>query len=266
MSNALARLRALFDDPLLIRTPDGMRPTPRADELRAPLAAALKTIRDGVLAPRRWEPKTAGNTFHLASHDLEQLSLMPALSRRLAREAPGIRLEVSIPRERLPVEDLYQGRIDMMIGVQDEEHGGLFRATLGSDGFLCLLRKGHPAAKGKLTLQKYAAMDHLLVSPFGGMTGFVDRALAAHGLARRVMMAVPQFSLAPWILMRTDYILTYPEKAARMFAAELPLTLLAPPLKLPRFTQYLYWHERTQADPAHRWLRQQVREACAEPS
>lgn len=262
MSNALARLRALFDDPLLIRTPDGMRPTPRAEVLTAPLAQALRMIHDGVLVPQVWDPLAATNTFKLASHDYEQLTLMPAIVKRLATEAPGVSLESSIPRERVPVEDLYQGRIDLTIAVEDIEQSGLFRARLNEDGFVCVLRKGHPLAKQKLTLARYAAMEHLLVSPFGGMTGFVDRALAAHRLTRRVKIAMPQFSLAPWILINSDYVLTFPAKAARLFAEHLPLVLLPPPLEVPKFTQYLYWHERTQADPAHRWLRRVIREVA----
>jgi DNA-binding transcriptional LysR family regulator len=167
-------------------------------------------------------------------------------------------------RDRLPVEDLYLGRIDAAIGVHGEVHGGLFKARLIDEGFLCALRKDHPEAGRRLTLTRYAALEHLLISPFGGMTGTVDAALAEHGLTRVVKLAVPQFAVAPWILLDTDYVLTMPERIAQRFAAHLPLHLAKPPLELPRFSEWMFWHERTHADPAHQWLRQVLREVAAE--
>lgn len=266
MSNALARLRELLDDQLLIRTPDGMRPTPRAEDLAPPLADALRTIRDSVLAPRRWDPMTATNTFRIATHDYEQLVLLPALVKRLGQEAPGVRLEVSIPTERVPIEDLYQGRIDAALAVEDVTHGGLYRATLTEERFVCVFRAGHPQANQRLTPARFAALDHLLVSPFGGMSGFVDKALEAQKLKRVVKLAVPQFSMAPWVLINSDYVLTFPERPARLFAAHLPLKVVKTPIPVPSFKEYLYWHERTRDDPAHRWLRQLIRDVSADES
>jgi DNA-binding transcriptional LysR family regulator len=261
MSNALARLRRVLGDPLFVRTPEGMRPTPRAEALAGPLGEALRTVRERVLRQDKFDPATAQRTFGIATQDYEQLVLLPAVTARLAREAPGIRLQVTTPSERLPVLDLSQGKIDIMIGVHQATPAGLMRQTLMTDEFLCVVADG-PDAPTKLTLKSYAAMDHLLISPYGGMTGYVDEALAKAGLARQVKLAVPDFALAPWLLLKTPYVLTMPERAARQLAIHLPLRLLPPPVVVPAFTEYMFWHERTHTDPAHKWLRQVIKDAA----
>lgn len=260
MSNALGRLRKVLGDPLFVRTQSGMQPTPRAEALRTPLANVLRQIQENVLSPKTFDPAQARMTFNIASQDYEQLVLLPALVERLAQEAPQVRLHVTIPTERLPAEDLNLGRIDLMMGVTSDVHGGLYKASVLEEEFVCLMRHDHPMKSTKLTMAKYLELEHLLISPYGGMTGIVDSELAKQGLARRVHLAVPTFAVAPFILLRTDYILTIPARAARHFADLLPLTILKPPLALPGFTDHMYWHERTHADPAHQWLRKVVRD------
>ncbi len=263
MSNALSRLRELFNDPLLVRTTGGMQPTPRAEELRGPLVEALRVVRENVLSPKGFDPARSVMSFRLAAADYEQLVLLPQLMRRLAAEAPGVSLELTIPSSRLPVEDLAHGRIDAMIGVHEEMHGGLYKTPVLEDRFVCALRSGHPLERQRLTLARYVAMEHLLISPFGGMTGSVDQALAAQGLRRVVKVAVPHFALAPWVLIRSDYVLTLPERAGVAYAEHLPLKLVKPPLTIPGFKEHLYWHERTHRDPAHRWFRQLLKEVAS---
>lgn len=261
MSNALSRLRKLLDDQLFVRTPAGMRPTPRAEALTVPLTEALRTVRERVLKQDHFDPHAAERTFNVASQDLEQLVLLPAVTARLAREAPGVRLHVTTPTGRLPADDLAQGRIDIMIGVHQAAPAGLMRQTLMTEDFTCMVADTAEAPT-KLTLARYAAMDHLLISPYGGMTGYVDEALAKAGLSRQVKLAVPDFAVAPWLLLKTPYVLTLPSRAARHFAQHLPVRLLTPPVAVPGFTEYMFWHERTQNDPAHKWLRQVIKDAA----
>lgn len=263
MSNALSRLRALLGDPVLVRTPAGMRPTPRAEGLAAPLAEALRQIHDTVLTKTEFDPKTARLTFNIASADYEMLVLVPPLVEHLAEAAPGIRLHVTAPRGRLPIDDLAEGRIDLSFGIHRESHAGLYQTEILSDRYLCAMHKGHPDAEQRLTLPRYAAMGHLLISPFGGMSGSVDQALAAHGLERTVMLAVPHFALAPFLLIRTPYVLTLPERTAKLFAAHLDIKLVKPPIEIPGFTDAMFWHERCHADPAHKWLRETIRQIAA---
>ena len=259
MSNALARLRALLNDPVLVRTAHGMQPTPRAEGLAVPLAEALRQIRDDILTPTMFDPKVARHTFNIATADYEMLVLVPALVDYLARHAPGIRLHFSVPKGRLPAMDLAHGHIDLMIGIHQESHQGLFQAQILQDTYLCALSADHPHAKIPLTLARYAAMDHMLISPFGGMTGIVDEVLLTHGLTRSVKLAVPHFALAPFILMRTRYVLTLPKRTAHLFASHLPLILVKPPVEIDGFSEFMFWHERSHADPAHKWLRETIK-------
>lgn len=259
MSNALARLRDALGDPLFVRSPDGMQPTPRAEALALPLAAALAQLDNALGATAAFVPKTAELTFNLATFDFEQLVLLPALLETLSREAPGIRLSVTVPRERLPIADLQQGRIDLMIGIAPPEpRPGLYQQPLFEDSYTCLLRPKHPDAK-KLTLERYCALEHLLISPFGGLAGPVDAALANLGKTRIVKVAFPHFALAPFLLLRSDCVLTLPSRAGALFAATLDLVQRPPPVNLPKFRETLFWSERTHADPAHRWLRSLIK-------
>ena len=263
MSNALKRLRDLFGDPLFVRGKAQLEPTPRAEALAGPLADALARLHDDVLTTRAFEPQTATNLFRVAAHDYEQLVLLPELTRRLAREAPGARLEVMIPRHRLPIDDLARGIVDLAIGIHDEDHPGLYRTALFEERFVCALSKNHALAGRTITLKRFAALEHLLISPFGGMTGTVDAALESSGLSRTVKVAIPQFAVAPLILLDSHYILTLPERVALAFAPFLPITLSRPPLSLPGFVEHAYWHERTQRDPAQRWFRALVKDVAS---
>lgn len=263
MSNALSRLRTLLDDPVLVRTSHGMQPTPRAEALTAPLADALRQIRDAVLTSSAFNPKTSRHTFNIATQDYEVLVLIPALMDHLSREAPDVRLHVTTPTSRLPVDDLAQGRIDLTLGIHHEVHPGLYKAEILQERYACALHEHHPETKTPLTLARYAAMGHLLISPFGGMTGTVDDALEKLGMKRSVKLAVPHFALAPFVLLRTPYVLTLPERAAKLFADHLPIKLVEPPIELPGFKEYMFWHERSHNDPAHRWLRETIKAIAA---
>src|SRR5262249_22360552 len=111
-----------------------------------------------------------------------------------------------------------------------------------------------------LTLERFARLPHALITPSGGRGGVIDKALARHGLARRVVMQVPQFLVAPLIVARSDLVLLAPERLARTFAGLLPLRILEPPLEFPAITIHLFWHERHQRDPAHAWMRRLILE------
>lgn len=155
MSNALKRLRGLFGDPLFVRGAQGLEPTPRAAALQGPLAAALARLHDDVLTTKVFDPLTATNHFRWAAHDYEQQVILPELTRRLARDAPRVRLEVMIPRERVPYEDLARGRVDLATGIYDATHAGLYRAELFKENFVCALAKNHPYSAANLTLARY---------------------------------------------------------------------------------------------------------------
>ncbi len=262
LSHALGRLREHLGDPLFVRGPTGMVPTPRADALAGPVQEALTTIR-GALDARPFDPATARGVVRVETTDYTAFVLVPALTARLRAEAPGLDLHVSTtPSDGLT--ELASGTVDVVITrpLVGDVRGGLYQQVLLEDHFECVLRAGHPAAD-RLDLDAFLAWPHVLVAPRGQTGGVVDTALAARGLTRRVAVLLPHFLVAPHIVAASDAIVTLASRVARRVAAPLGLVLRPPPLELPGFAMAMVWHERTHRDPAARWVRARVAEIAA---
>jgi DNA-binding transcriptional LysR family regulator len=181
----------------------------------------------------------------------------------LREQAPGVDV-ASISELRAPlVEALETGRVEVFVAPELPAAAGLRRQALITEGFACLLRADHPALKKRWDLPRYAELGHLLVAPRGAPGGVVDEVLAEHGLTRRVVARVSAFGSAPEIVAATDLVTTLPRSLAVRAAARLPLALREAPVAIPEFTLYQHWHERVDADPAHRWLRGVVHAAAA---
>jgi DNA-binding transcriptional LysR family regulator len=260
-SHALARLRALTGDEILVRGRDGMVPTLRAETIAVPLRRALAEIASALSPPQAFDPKTARVRVLLGTSDYAGLVLLPRVIARLAREAPGVELRV-VPIGAEPASALASGAIDMAIapfGPSDDRPGIRARRLL-RDRFVCVVRSGHALAKRRLTLARFVAASHALISPRGEEGGYVDDALARLGMRRRVAVAVPHFLVAPYIVASSDLVLTLAERIANLLARPLGLAVLAPPpeLGLAGFTMSTLWHDRTHDDPARRWLREVI--------
>ena len=132
---------------------------------------------------------------------------------------------------------------------------GIHRQHIMKDGFVCVVREGHPVVKKRLSLDDFVALPHALVSPRGAVGSVVDTALARLGKRRRVACEVPHFLVAPHLVRETDLVLTLADRVAESLVPLLGLRRLAPPLELEGFTTSMVWHERQHADPAHTWLR-----------
>lgn len=261
MSRALGRLRDLFGDRLLVRTPAGLLPTPRAEALAEPLARALAELRS-LLGPDGFDPATARGAVRIVTPDYGSLILLPSLLRRLSREAPGLDVEV-LPMGTGADDGLREGRADLAIGRIARAGAGIYRQTLFEDGFACVLRAGHPAA-GRLDLETYLGLAHAFITITGQGRGVVDGMLAERGLARRVALRIPHFVAASLVVSETDLVLTLPRRAAERLAADARLVVLDAPLPLGGFEVVQAWHERRQDDPAHAWIRRQVLAAARE--
>lgn len=257
MSHTLRQLRAHFDDRLLVRGPRGMLLTPRAEELRGPLRRGLGELERVVRGDVSWDPATASRTFRLVLGDYVSVRLLPRLIERLRREAPRVDVDVRPTERRGDEARLESGEVDVLVALRASGAPGLRQRALMSDGFACVARSGHPeiACADDLTLDRYCALDHVLISPGGEDGSFVDTKLRAVGRQRRVALRVPHFLVAPMVVARSDLLLTAPANLAAEIAAHYPLQLLPAPLELASFTLQLVWHERFDDDPAHRWLR-----------
>ncbi|KQY52287.1 LysR family transcriptional regulator [Lysobacter sp. Root494] len=260
MSRALARLREATGDPLLVRAGRGLVPTPRALELRDRVRQVVDDA-DAVLRPAlKLDFATFARTFAIRSTEGFVETFGPALLARVAAEAPHVRLWF-VPKLDKDSTLLRDGVVDLETGVTSKSMGpeirtqGLFR-----DRFVAVVRKGHPLGRGKLTPERYASGDHVLVSRRGLEMAPVDHALEQLGLVRNGVVTVGGFGPAILLAGESDMIATVPERHTRsLWRGMHPLAL---PLDVPQFTISLFWHPRLDADPAHEWLRTVVVDVC----
>ncbi len=267
-SHGLARLRRLLGDPLFVRGPRGVVPTDRARVL----GPEVRRLLEGVAAITRpagpFDPGTLVRTFALGGADYMEILLLPQLLRQIAREAKEVDL-ASRPILADPEAGLESGNLDLAIGVFAKPAPRLVARKLFDERFVCMLRRGHPALRAPLTIERYAALPHLLISPRGTGGGVVDDALAAHRLKRRIAVRTSTFLAAPLIASQSDCVVTLPERIAAVMSRGRKVVLVPPPLRVPGFTVTMLFHERSRADPAHAWLRAHVAraaEAVGEPA
>ncbi len=258
-SHALARLREHMGDPLFVRSSAGLEPTPRAAALAPKLRGAMLALSECVTGMPVFDPRTARTTFTLSTADYGSFVLVPPLLEHLSRQAPGVNVWVRSVREDTFAE-LARGDADVHAGPisQGAMAPGIHMEPLFEEEFVCVVRKDHPRVRGSLDLDTYADLPHVFVAPRGTPGGIVDQVLAKHRRKRRVAIAVPQFLLAPFLVAKSDMVLTIGRRVAEDFAAMLPLRVLPPPITIPPFVTQLVWHERTQGDPAHQWFRAQI--------
>jgi DNA-binding transcriptional LysR family regulator len=252
-SHALARLRTLFDDPLLERTGSLMKPTARAEVLAPRVAVALAAVRAVLGPPAAFDPRRARGVLRLASSDFLQVMMLPALIERLAAEAPAIDVVIH-PTAHLVQSGLVAGDFDFALAPV-RGPTTLASEPLFSDHFVSIVRKGHPLLRGRMTVDRFAAALHAFTAPTGTSGGIVDQALAERGASRRVMLQAAQFLVTPFIVASTDLVLTLPKRVAALFTRRLPLVAFKKPLELEPFTISLIWHPRSERDPLQSYLR-----------
>ena len=257
-SNALARLRELFSDPLFVRTRGGMTPTTRALALESPLRDALARLAHTLSSASDFDPATSRREFVLAATDYVQFVLLGALMRRVRREAPFLRLRVLPMTLDTDARELESGNLDMVLsGVPTLASDSLHRRTLFHDRIVCMLPREHPHAKGPLTLERYLSLSHIEVLAGRGPT-VADQCLSRVGRARNLSLVIPHFLVAPFVMAGSDQCFTLAERIAVPMARMLPLTILPLPFDAPRVTIWAYWHEQKHEDPAHAWLRRTI--------
>ena len=259
-SHALAKLRAALGDPLLVRGPTGaMVTTPRADALAPSLRVSLEGLAGVVRSPAPFDPRVARLAFHVGTGDYAEVLLLPRLVERLSESAPGISIWMH-PLADYGDAQLVDGSIDLVISPPRgaARPAGSFERALFGETFTCVVRSGHPLASRRLTLARYCAARHVLVTPRGTPGSFVDDALAAVGKTRQIALAVPHFLVVPHIVQGSDLVATLATRLAARFERPFGLTCLVPPIPMAGFGIGLAWHERRHHDPAHRWFREEI--------
>ncbi|GAB3279398.1 LysR family transcriptional regulator [Parahaliea aestuarii] len=254
VSNALGRLRQSFDDPLFLRTPDGMQPTPVAERMVADVREALVLLRRSVGAGARFVPATSDKTFRLGMNDLAESLLLPALQSSLAHAAPGVAVASYYVDRASAVDELRAGRSDLLLDAPVFNARELRHAPLASLPYVVAMRRGHPLARRKMTEKAYLAAEHLHVSSRRRGRGQVEIALHSRNLRRRVSMRVQNYLVAARIAQQTDLLWTVP----RVLLPLVDLVSRPLPFPVPPLEWHLFWHGNADGDPANQWLRQRL--------
>jgi DNA-binding transcriptional LysR family regulator len=256
VSGMLTRLRLLFNDPLFVRTQHGVIPTPRAEALKPALDQLLRDA-GNLIAPEKLDPATMDLDFRISVNDYMQSTLVVPFVRTLRREAPRVRLAV----RHLEIEELEprlaRGEIDLAITTQEFASAALRTEFLYREEYVCVVRKSHEIRSRQLSMKRFLAYDHVLVSPSSAhLTGPADDVLAAHGFKRRVALSVPSFLVLLEVLQTDDLIAFVPKRLLE--GRRQSLRVIRPPIELPGFDVIAAWHARSENYAAHQWLRNRL--------
>ena len=260
-SNALRRLRADFDDPLLVRAGRALRRTPRADQLRAPAQEVVAAARRLLDVRTPFDPLRHEGDLVIATSDRVAELLLPGLDALLLQRAPRATLVLrALPGD---VTAFLRDQGGILVAPEAARAPGMLSEVLLVDDFVCLLRRGHPLLSGPWTVRRFAAAEHVLVAPQGqSRRGLVDDLLEAKGLTRRVSRVISSFGLAARLVAASDRVAVLPRSFAAARASELPLVMKKPPIDLPPIEMSASWHAAHDADARHAWLRGILRDAA----
>ncbi|KJH81842.1 LysR family transcriptional regulator [Pseudomonas sp. KSR10] len=254
VSNALARLRETFNDPLFVRTAQGMVPTPMAQNIIGPVRNALQLLRVSVQESRTFNPLQANKTFRISMTDLTEAVVLPPLFQRLRRLAPNVKIESMLAKRRETTKELAAGRLDFAMDAPLNTDPQVRHVKLLEDRYVCAMRRGHPMAKDKLSVEEYLSLSHIHISSRRSGLGMVDLALGKMGQQRKIALRSQHYMMATQVIQQTDMAVTVPERFARRHDLhQIPLPVDIPPLET-----HIYWHESTDQDPANRWMREQM--------
>lgn len=265
MSNGLRRLRKVFDDPLLIRTSDGMTPTERALQLQPLVRDILVNVEKAVEPQTVFDATTARRVIRIMASDYAESTLIPELLNRLAAEAPAMTLDILTPSD-VSLEDVEQGKVDMLLNRFDDMPQSFHQITVWEDDFSCLLSVKNPLAE-QFHLDSYLQGRHVWVSKTGmgasvGMNpqdsqrlGWVDEALKALGKERHIAVFTRHYQVAALFAEQPDLIATLPSRLARMQVGNPRVQLRKPPFVIPSFELKMAWSPLLQHNAFHQWLR-----------
>ncbi len=253
MSGILNRLRESFNDPLFVRVQHGVQPTDRALELGQ---IARKVLQDvgSMLPPPKLEPEKLNMTLRIAAMDYVQQIIALPLILRLRRLAPNVKVAL-LPVQGQNIKTLFEkNKIDLALVSQQHISADMPHTVLYHEEYVCAMSKTHPMAKTTLTLEQFCALPFAMLSYNGGeFSGATDIALHKLGRQRKVMVSVNHISLLPQLLQDSDLVAVLPQHLARTLPN---VHLQTPPIEVESFTMLMTWHERTEQDMAHRWLRE----------
>lgn len=257
VSNALARLRELLGDPLMVRSGRGLVPTPRAAELAPSLRSAMAQLQAAV-ERSGFDPRETSRQLTLACADAQQIHDVPRIAAALAEHMPRASLRVVSIDYLLATSGLATGEVDVAFGPPPDREG-LFYEPLYRDQGVVVVRRDHPLVRTRMTRKLFNALQHVDILIALGHAGrghdAAERVLKQHGLHRRVALAVPSFAAAVMTAAHTDYAAAVPRRVAEALAAYLPIKVLALPMRGLAIEIGMLWHARSHESPSDRYFR-----------
>ena len=274
MSNGLKRLRDAFDDPLLVRTSDGMTPTERAEALRAPLREILAGVEAVVRPVGGFDATTSDRIFRIMASDYAETTLLPAFLKRLRHDAPLVTVDILTPSD-VVFRDVEQGKLDLVINRFDDLPGSFHKSVLWQDAFACVVAQDRPLPE-RFELDTYLNARHVWVSKTGmgigvgidpadvQRLGWVDSALAKLGRKRNIAVFTRHYPAAIQHAEQQDLIATVPLRAAREYEHRRRIRLLPPPFEIAEIELTMAWSPLAHPDPGHRWFRSLLKRIAAD--
>ncbi|MFT3666422.1 LysR family transcriptional regulator [Piscinibacter sp.] len=268
VSAALKRLRERFKDPLFVRTPEGMVPTPLAERLIGPVRHGLDHLAQAIAQGEGFDPASSDRIFHIAVNDIGQLTMVPLLLATARRQAPLIRFE-TVEASFLDVRQrMLNGQIDLALGSWEAMGRSFYQQRIFDESFVVLMRAGNPVPAGGLDTQAYLAASHVAYRPSGRTDIELQKVLSRAGLQERrhiVLGAAHSLGLGA-VLEDSDLLLTVPSRLARAMVDASPALRIEPlPCEIGSFPIRQQWHERYQQDGGSRWLRELIFKLFHEP-
>lgn len=249
----LAQLRSTLDDPLFVRTGEGMQPTPRAEAMMETVRSVLDGLRRLSEPAQAFEPARSERAFRIHMTDASHATLLPRLFTHVRALAPGVRLEAAPIRPGV-AQAMENGEADLALGLLPELETGFFQQALFKQDWVCLANARHPRIQGRLGRADYAREAHAGVVGGTGQ-GLLDEAVRRSRVARHIALSVPGFLGLASILATTDLLGTLPRQIGETLAQASGLQVLPCPIAIPGFTVKQHWHARFHHDPGSRWLR-----------
>ncbi len=255
VSNSLSRLRTLFDDPLFVRTAEGMVPTPVAQNIIGSVRQALGLIRSSVQESELFDPRVSDKRFRVSMTDLSQAIVLPWLYGKIMSDAPMVSLDsYHVHRRDMNIE-LASGNLDLAIDIPLPPDPQIKQSPLFSHPHVCVIRNDHGLVKDQLDMNTYLGLQHIHISSRRGGLGHVDLTLGKMGKKRKIALRTQHYLATPQLVSRTDLALTVPRIFADFLANISPVRYLDLPFEVPNLESYLYWHESTDQDQANQWMR-----------
>ncbi len=259
VSMALRRLRETFNDPLFVRVPTGVAPTPRAHALIRRARPLIQQLQEDLRTEETFDPARTASTFTIALSDAGELAFLMRLLKAFRALAPhSIIQSASVPPAQL-AHDLERGDIDLAVGYYPTLSSRNFRQRrVETQHFACLMRAGHPRRAARLSVKDFLSLDHAVVRAEGRSQEVLERFLDRKRFRRKIVLVTPHFLSIPFVIARSDLVTAIPEKVATYFASLSPdLAVATLPFEEVTLELKLHWHRRFDNEPRSRWLRQQ---------